>query len=58
MIKIKKVNFYDNVIELLDDLDGEWRYFNIEEMREYERMSFCECFFYVYIYMYFLLKDL
>ena len=45
MTKTKKVNPYDNVTESPDDPDGERRYLNIEEMREHERMSSCECFF-------------
>lgn len=57
MTKTKKVNPYDNVTESPDDPDGERRYLNIEEMREHERMSSCECFFYVYIHMYFSSKD-
>lgn len=34
--RIKFVNFYDNVIDFLDEFDEECRYFNVEEMREYE----------------------
>lgn len=38
--RIKTVNPYDNVT---DSPDEERRYLNVEEMREHERMSSCEC---------------
>lgn len=51
MTKTKKVNPYDNVTESPDDPDGERRYLNIEEMREHERMSSCECFFFMFTFI-------
>lgn len=42
--RTKAVNPYDNVTDSPDEPDEERRYLNVEEMREHERMSSCECF--------------
>lgn len=39
----KTVNPYDNVSDSPDGPDEERRYLNVEELREHERMSSCEC---------------
>lgn len=39
----KTVNPYDNVTDSPEEPDEERRYLNVEEMREHERMSSCEC---------------
>lgn len=42
--RTKSVNPYDNVTDSPDEPDEERRYLNVEEMREHERISSCECF--------------